>query len=497
MPPAGEEKAMKNVHFVDTTLRDGQLSLWATNMTTRMMLPILDKYDDLGFVGIEVMGAAMFKKMVRELREDPFERLRLISQHIKHTPLRVIRSRYITAFYITPLEISNLWVERLAANGVTEVRASDPSNTPANWARTVQQTKNAGIDCIINVTYSISPKHDNEYYIKKVKAAAKLDVKRICFKDPGGLLTPDRTRELAPIFLKHCGNKKVELHSHTNSGFGPLVALEAVKAGFRVVNTAIPPLANGSSQPSVYSVASNLRSLGYTPTVNTEGVQALTDHFTQVAQRNGFAIGTPNDYDESLLKHQVPGGMVSNLCFQLESVGKVHLLQEVLEETARVRADLGYPIMVTPYSQFVGVQAVMNVLVGERYKQLTDQIIEYALGHWGEEEASGIDPDVKDLLVNRPRAKELARWEPPETTVAELRQTLGGTGVSDDELLLRYFAGENDVAAMRRLGPRDSDAIDTYQPITTLIDELAKRSEIRHFFVQRGDFTVHLKKAAK
>lgn len=488
---------MKNVHFVDTTLRDGQLSLWATNMTTRMMLPVLDKYDDLGFVGMEVMGAAMFKKLVRELREDPFERLRLIRQHVRHTPLRVIRSRYITAFHITPLEISNLWVERLAANGVTEVRASDPSNTPASWARSVQQTNNAGIDCIINVTYSVSPKHDNEYYVRKVQAAAQLDVKRICLKDPGGLLTPERTRELASIFLKHRGDKEVELHSHTNLGFGPLVALEAVKAGFRVVNTAIPPLANGASQPSVYSVAANLRSLGYTPTANIEGVRVLTEHFTKVAERNGFAIGAPNDYDESLLKHQVPGGMISNLRFQLENVGKGHLLQEVLEETARVRADLGYPIMVTPYSQFVGVQAVMNVLAGERYKQVTDQILEYALGHWGEEEAADINPDVKDLLIDRPRAKELAHWEPPETTVAELRQTLGGTGVSDDELLLRYFAGENDVAEMRRLGPRDSGAFDTYQPITTLIDELAKRSEIRHFYVQRGGFKVHLEKASE
>jgi oxaloacetate decarboxylase alpha subunit len=237
--------------------------------------------------------------------------------------------------------------------------------------------------------------------------------------------------------------------------------------------------------------------MGYHPAVNTKRIHALTDHFTQVARHNGFAIGTPSDYNESLLKHQVPGGMISNLRFQLENVGKGHLMQEVLEETAQVRADLGYPIMVTPYSQFVGVQAVMNVLVGERYKQVTDQVLEYALGHWGEEEASGIDPDVKDRLVNQPRAKELARWEPPETTVAELRQSLGGTEISDDELLLRYFAGEDDVATMRRLGPRDSGALDTYQPITTLIDELAKRPDIRHFYVQRGNFTAHLEKAAE
>jgi oxaloacetate decarboxylase alpha subunit len=419
---------MSEVHFVDTTLRDGQMSLWATAMSTGMMLPVASRLDDAGFKAIEILGAAFFKKCVRELRDDPWERVRLVSRRITKTPLRVIRSRYMAAFHITPPSVTGLWLERLAANGVSQVRTSDPSNTAARWQEAVRASRAAGVEAVINIIFSISPKHTDEYYARKARDAAKLDIDRICLKDPGGLLTPERTRTLVPVVLQHTRGKSVELHTHCNTGLGPLCCLEAIRLGIHTVNTAIPPLADGSSLPSAFNVAGNARALGYAPTLDEEAIRPVAEHFTFLARREGLPIGRPAEYDLNHHLHQVPGGMISNFRLQLSRLGMGERLGEVLEETGRVRADLGYPIMVTPYSQFVGTQAAMNVILGERYREVIDEVIQYALGLWGEEESSSIDPDVRDRILSRPRARELARWEPPQLSLREVRQKLGGNG---------------------------------------------------------------------
>ena len=197
------------ISFVDTTLRDGQLSLWASNMTTRMMLPIIDSIDAAGFEAFELISSAFFKKAVRDLKEDLWERTRLVAQRTKKTPLRAIRSRSMLAFQITPAAISELWLERLAANGITELRTSDPSNTPSYWAKSVAGANRLGLKTILNIIYSISPKHTDDYFLQRIRQAAKLDVARICFKDPGGLLTPERTRALVPLILENANGKPV------------------------------------------------------------------------------------------------------------------------------------------------------------------------------------------------------------------------------------------------------------------------------------------------
>ena len=186
------------VYFVDTTLRDGQLSLWASNMRTGMMLPIAERLDRAGFEAIEIMSSAFYKKCVRDLQDDPWERIRLLAQRIRKTPLRSIRSRSMLAFQLTAPAITDLWLERLAANGIEELRTSDPSNTPKYWREAVDAAKRVGLKTILNIIYSISPKHTDEYFVQRTREAAKLDVERICFKDPGGLLTPEATRRLVP-----------------------------------------------------------------------------------------------------------------------------------------------------------------------------------------------------------------------------------------------------------------------------------------------------------
>ena len=237
-----------NIFFVDTTLRDGQLSLWASNMRTGMMLPIAERLDQAGFEAIEIMSSAFYKKCVRDLKDDPWERIRLLAQRIKNTPLRSIRSRSMLAFQITAPAIADLWLERLAANGIHELRTSDPSNTPKYWRQAVDGAKRVGLKTILNIIYSISPKHTDEYFIQRTREAAKLDVERICFKDPGGLLTPQATRRLVPLILREARDKPVEFHTHCNTGLGSICCLEAIKLGITSINTGIPPLADGFSQ---------------------------------------------------------------------------------------------------------------------------------------------------------------------------------------------------------------------------------------------------------
>src|SRR5215469_8953346 len=427
---------MKDIHFVDTTLRDGQLSLWASNMTTGMMLPIVENIDRAGFEGMELLSSAFFKKSVRDLKDDLWERARLVAQRVNHTPLRSIRIRSMLAFQITPPAIADLWLERLAANGITELRTSDPSNTPKYWAEAIRTANRVGLKTILNIIYSISPKHSNDYFADRFREAAKLKPYRLCFKDPGGLLTPDATRRLVPILLREANGIPVEFHTHCNTGLGSLCCLEAIKLGVSSINTAIPPLAEGSSNPSIFNVAMNARALGFTTSIDEEVLRPVRDHFVKIAERENLPIGKPVHYDAFHPMHQVPGGMISNFRFQLAGLGKIDKLPEVLEEVSRVRAEFGYPIMVTPYSQFFGVQAAINVMVGERYKEVTDEVLLYALGFWGDEEAKSIDPNVKDRLLNSPRAKELARLDPPQLSVQEFRCRFGGESVSDDDKLL-------------------------------------------------------------
>jgi oxaloacetate decarboxylase alpha subunit len=273
----------------------------------------------------------------------------------------------------------------------------------------------------------------------------------------------------------------------------PLCYIEAVNFGIKTLHTATPPLANGSSQPSILNLARNLRALGHTPIVNEEEIKPVEEHFTAVAKREGLPIGRPFAYDESQYLHQVPGGVISNLRHQLRLVGKEDKLPATLEETARVRADFGYPIMVTPLSQFVVSQAAINVMVGERYKEVTDQVIQYALGHWGEEAPALMDTGVKDKILGRTRAREWANWQPPDLSLREVRNKFGGPSLSDEELLLRVYAGADAVKTMATAGsPREY--LSAKQPLVRLIEALSKRRDYSRIFVRKADFSLTLEK---
>jgi oxaloacetate decarboxylase (Na+ extruding) subunit alpha len=485
---------MSEVRFVDTTLRDGQASLWAENMRTGMMLAVAERIDNAGFGAIELIASSHIKKCVRELKEDPFERIRLVAGKITKTPLRAIGAERISAFELTPDSIIELWFERLVANGIKQLRISDPANDPAGWRKSVERAKRNGLATVLNLIFSVSPKHTDEYYGRKAREAATLKPDYICLKDPGGLLTPERTAELIRVVQRQAPGFPIELHVHCTTGLGPLCALEAVKLGVQVIDTSVPPLANASSNPSIFNVAQNARALGYSPSIDEEELKSVARDLTFFAKQEDMPIGAPVEYDYAQYVHQVPGGMISNFHHQLRNLGLIHLLPKILEEAMQVRADLGYPIMVTPFSQFVGSQAAINVIKGERYTQVTDQVIQYATGLWGEEAASEVDPAIKDRLLGGPRAKEFASWVPPQPTLQEVRDKFGGSIVSDDQLLMYYVVGKDDVEALRCVG-RPKEYISATKPLLMLLQQLTRR-KYNQIYIQKKDVKLTLAKSS-
>jgi oxaloacetate decarboxylase alpha subunit len=483
---------MKEVYFVNTTFRDGHMSLWAERMKTGMILPVASLADQAGFVGMELVGSSVFKKCVRDLREDPWERIRLVSQKVKRTPLASMMARSISAFQLTPRSVLKLWVERLAANGIKRLQLMDPANDmTALMPDLLSAARNVGLEVVLAVVYSLSPKHTDEYFARKVRAARALNPDRVYLKDPAGLLTPERIQTLVPVFLQNAGGIPVELHSHCTTGLAPLCYLEAIKLGINTVHTAIPPLANGSSNPSISNMISNVRALGYTPMIDDGVLNPISYHLASIAQREGFAVGAPVEYDCSQFMHQVPGGVISNLKYQLAQLRIEQRLAEVLDEIVQVRADLGYPIMVTPFSQFVASQAAINVMLGSRYREVTDEVIQYALGFWGEEQSASMDHEVKGKILDRPRSREWARWTPPEPTLKEIRERVGAVSVSDDEFLLRCFLRPDEIESMQAVGPPE-DYLTSKHPLITLIQQLTTRTHPKFIRIQKRSFSLTL-----
>lgn len=484
--------SMSEIRFIDTTLRDGQQSLWALGMRTGAMLPIAGQMDQVGFEAMEFFVTTMFKKFVREHKEDPWEWLRLGTKRFSRTRLRYHGGLH-GGFEKIPDCVYPLMIERVVSYGITLARTSNCWNNFASFKEELEGLRKLGMETVANLIYSVSPRHTDQYYARKAREAATIKPYRICFKDVGGLLTPERTRALIPLIMKNIGEIPLEFHAHCLNGLAPLCYLEAVKFGVKILHTAVPPLANGSSQPSVFNVARNLRAMGLTPCVDEKALKPVEEHFTFIASREGLPIGSPRPYDQSVYHHQVPGGMISNLRHQLKLVGMEDKLEATLEEAARVRAEFGYPIMVTPLAQFVGSQAAINVIVGERYKEVTDQVIQYVLGLWGEEGALLTETNVKDKILSRSRAKEWARWKPPDVSIDEVRRRFGAPGVSDEELLLRVFAGEDYVKAMHAAAP-PKEYLNARHPLIKLLQELSTRADHHYIHVEKPGLSLTLKR---
>jgi oxaloacetate decarboxylase alpha subunit len=485
---------MKEINFIDNTLRDGHQSLWATRMTTAHMLTIAPLLDEAGFYAVDLMGTVQFDACIRYLREDPWERIRLLRGAMPQTPLSgLIRSKSLTSFNIVPDSVVELWVKRCAANGLRRLMIFDALHDWGNLEIAVKTAKAEGIEVVVPLVYSLSPVHTDDFYKQKTEEMVRrLKPDRVMIKDSIGLLTVDRTRTLVPSVKKIIGDLPFEMHSHCTTGLAPLCCLESVGLGIETIHTCFGPLANGPSHPSAENMIRNLRRLGHAPKASLKAAEEISAHFHYVAKREGKPVGAPVEYDAFQYVHQVPGGMISNLQFMLAQRKMEQRLEEVLDEISLIRKEWGYPVMITPFSQLVGTQAVMNVVTGERYKTTTDEGIRYVLGHYGKTPAP-VDPNVLDKMSNLPEAKKFRHWRQPQPTIAELRRDIGRPGISDDELLLRILFPEEHVEATLAAGPIQKIYPPGHNPPFALIQEMIRKKEFSFLQIQKGEFKLTLR----
>jgi pyruvate/oxaloacetate carboxyltransferase/biotin carboxyl carrier protein len=431
----------KKIDFVDQTLRDAQQSLWGFTMRTDHMTPIAEMMDRVGYRAIATVGSQAFTVQVRNLNEDPWERIRVLSRLITRTPLRgSYQIGSLSSFDLsTPRDIIVLWIKRSVANGIKSFWICDYQMDMEKFVYFARIAKAEGAEVVPALMYTASPAHTNEHWARKTRLLAEVKdfVDRIMIEDASGIITPEGTRNLVSTVQKNCGGLPIEFHSHCNSGLAPLCYLEAIQSGVTTVHTAVTPLANGTSLPATETLLRNARRLGYSSDLDEDALVAVSAHFKNIAEKEGLPIGVPMEYDLFHFEHQVPGGMMTNLKRQLREVGMEHRLDEILQEVVLVRKEFGYPVMATPYSQIVGAQAVENVVSGVRYKQLTDEAIKYVLGYYGEPVVP-VDQNVMDRVMGLPRTKQFLNWKPEGylKSVEELRQEIGPE-LSDDELLLR------------------------------------------------------------
>ncbi|SDH86182.1 oxaloacetate decarboxylase, alpha subunit [Alteribacillus persepolensis] len=478
------------IKFVDTTFRDGSQSLWAAGMPPGMMEAIAEDVGKAGFDVVEVPVMPInFKKIIRDLKEDPWDMVHMLAEKMPDVTKSFMGEPAIFPFEIigAPKEVVKLFYEKIVSTGVlnrVQIMANIFGNVDKLYPWYLPFLRSQGLQIALALSYTISPRHTDEYYAEKTRELRAMKPDVIYLKDQGGLLTVDRLRTLMPVILENAGGIPVEIHSHGTTGLAEVVYLEALQMGVKMVHTGIPPLADGSAQPSVLSVAQNATYLGYENNLDLERIQRASERLLEMAKQDGMPIGAPLGYDYSQYVYQIPGGVISNLKHQLKELKLENRLDEVLEETVQVREDLGYPVMITPYSQFVVSQAAINVATGERYKVVIDEVIQFANGVFSEDSGyTWMDQNLKDKILASPRAKELSTAHQDDTPLSKIREQFGGPDLSDEEFLLRYIMkGTQEIEAMRQAGP-GRKYLSASTPLVTLLDQLQKQPSITNIHV--------------
>lgn len=374
----------------------------ATRMRTDSMLPIAKKIDQVGFWSLEIWGGATFDVCIRYLAEDPWDRVRQLKKHIKKTPLQMLlRGQNIVGYKNYPDDIVTKFIEKAAEVGIDIFRIFDALNDVRNLETSIKTVKRVGKHAQGTICYTISPVHTIEHYVKVAKRLAELNCDSICIKDMAGMLAPQEAFDLVSALKKEVG-LPVHLHCHATSGMALMTYLRACDAGADIIDTAFSPLAWGTSQPPVETIVAAFKNTPYDPKLDMELLVEIAEYFRGLREKyyDPIRLIDPmsEKLDTSILVHQIPGGMFSNLISQLKEQNAVDRLKEVLEEVPKVRKDLGYPPLVTPTSQLVGTQAVFNVLSGERYKIVPKEIKDYVKGLYGKPPAP-IDREVKKKII--------------------------------------------------------------------------------------------------
>ena len=484
---------MASLQIVETSLRDGNQCLWgALGIDTAKTLTIAPVMERAGYRAIDFTTSTHMGVAVRYKREDPWERIRAMAEICRGTPLQFLSTgfRFIAWETASP-EFMELAFRTLATNGIRRFALADPNNDAASNVEVARLVRRAGGEQVIGaLVYSISPIHDDAHYAAAARTmAASPDIGALYIKDPGGLLTPKRAQTLIPAILAEIRDKPLELHNHCTIGLAEPACLEAADLGVVAVQCASGGAADGTSNPPITRMISNLKAMGHSVDIDEEAAREVAEYFTALAEAEGLPTGRPMHFDAAYLRHQLPGGMVGTMRRHLADHGVPELEGAVIEEMGRVREELGWPIVMTPFAQMLQTQAVLNVTGTERYGVIPDEIIRYALGRFGRPNVP-IEPEVMDRIMANPRTREL-QAEPGMAELSDLRRRIGST-LSDEEFLLRATMPAGLVDAMQAAGPAPRDYDPAKVPLMNLLREVLKRSDIDGLTIEKEGFRLEL-----
>jgi oxaloacetate decarboxylase (Na+ extruding) subunit alpha len=457
---------VKHIEIMDITIRDAQQCLWATRMSTDEMLPIARTMDEAGFHVIDLNGGAAIDASIMFLAEDPFERIRAMARLVTKTPLNFnTRGQSIFRWMQYADDVAEFTLEIMRRNGISSVMVFDALNDFRNLRASVRYAKAFDYHIIGAVTYTISPVHTDEHFVEKAKELVEMGVDAVEIKDPSGLLTPERVRELVPKMRVAVGGTQLQLHSHCTFGHGLDSYREALKLGDRGVDlfhASSKPLAYGYALPPHDCVLDEIAKAGCTTRIDRAAIKEIEKYFTMLTRRSGREPGKILPVQPVDVDHQVPGGMMSNLVRQLNDQRQGHRLPEVLDEIGRVRRDLGWPIVVSPMAQYLGTQAVLNVLTGKRYQIVPQEIKQYVLGYYGKVPGE-IDPAARELIAGDEEGITCAPGELIPPMMDRYRAELAPYD-SEEELALKIFYSARTVEENKRArllakpGPIATDA---------------------------------------
>ena len=474
----------KNINLIDVTVRDGHQCLWATRMTTAMIKTVISELDNAGFEAIDLVGGAVFDVCVRYLKEDPWERMRLVSSWAKNTPLIIhTRGQSLFTFEFFSDDVVELAAERFVANGMRYHTPYDALNDIRNLKIPIEAAKKNGLHVVPGIVFTESPVHTDDYYSKKAQELINIGVDGVFIKDASGLLRPERIVTLVKSIKSVIKDLPLQLHSHCSSGLSPYVAMKAIENGVEVVHTATSPLANGTSHPPTEQFILNCRRLGYKIDIDLELIDKVAEKITYIAKREDKPIGKPLLYDEFHYHHQMAGGAISNLKYQLDTMGLGNRLEEILDEAGKVRADLGYPIVVSPFASYITAQALLNVLSmdkkNERYSNVPDEVKLYVRGGYGEI-AGQIDPNLYDKICKGEKKITQRAGELVSSMIKKVKKKYVSLK-NDDDLLLAIFYDEKIYNELKSAGPIKTNYPLMKTPLLTLVKEISENSNISSF----------------
>ncbi|MCP5198857.1 MAG: carboxyltransferase [Gammaproteobacteria bacterium] len=487
---------MATIDIVEQTFRDGQQSLWGMRLRGGMLERVARQMDDAGFRAIEVTGSSLMECSVRYSKEDPWESLDLWRQWMPRSELRApVCQNRIGTFGMTPDVLMDLYCQTLIKHGIDAFWIYDCLYNMDGMQRLSQTIHAAGAKAMGAIMYGISPVHTDEWFAARVREMASWpSISGIYVEDAPGILSPERARTLVPALIEAAGDKPIEFQFHNNTGMGAYNYVIALEAGARCLHTCARSMANGPSLPSTEQTLENIRWLGHTHSVDESVLPLISDHCARIARQEGWEIGVPNEYSAFAYRHHLPGGMTGTLKKQLAQYGMEDRLEEVLEETVRVREEMGHPVSATPFSQLIGIQSVLNVVTGERWSTVPEEVVLYLYEHYGTPPAP-LSEAVKDRVFNSEQGRRLASWTRPQPSLAEVRQQYGGKQVSDEELILRYLVPAEDLAAARAAGPvkRTYDYHDDMS-LKDLLGHLMTLKRARQVYIRRPEGELVMKR---